>query len=260
MAAAFGRARAALWHLALVSLVALGVAGQANALNLTVAGNLSLQIATLDPVVIVGTPFLSAVNGSTGSAGDHLAKLPIGQGAFSTTGIVLPVTDPGAAPIGGIQVTVGNAAGTFDNSPEPFGGIVPLTGAAKVCLFGPCSAAVQNLTVPLAVVGNGGSTFVNNAVKITVIGAPWTTGTAQIGTITQMGGAHGPASTTSSTAAPSGTVSLVTPVFVSTNIPASAVVPVFAFADLHFVPEPGTLLLLGSGITGLVLFGRSRRS
>jgi hypothetical protein len=28
--------------------------------------------------------------------------------------------------------------------------------------------------------------------------------------------------------------------------------------DLHFVPEPGTLLLLGTGIAGLVLFGRTK--
>jgi hypothetical protein len=137
---------------------------------------------------------------------------------------------------------------------------MPLVGAAKVCLFGPCSAAVQNLTVPLGNVGSGGVSFVSAAVKITVIGSPWTTGTVAIGTITVMGGGHGPASLNSSTAAPSGVVTLVTPVFVSTNIPASAVVPVFGILSLHFVPEPGTLLLLGSGIAGLVLFGRTRQS
>jgi hypothetical protein len=97
-------------------------------------------------------------------------------------------------------------------------------------------------------------------VKITVIGSPWTTGTAMVADVTLTGEAHGPGSQTSSTAQASGFVRLVTPVFVSTNIPASAVVPVFAFIDLHFVPEPGTLLLLSSGIAGLVLFGRSRQS
>jgi hypothetical protein len=73
-----------------------------------------------------------------------------------------------------------------------------------------------------------------------------------------MGFAHGPASLTSSTANPSGQVQLVTPIFISTNIGASAVLPGFAILNLHFVPEPGTLMLLGSGIAGLVAFGRSR--
>jgi hypothetical protein len=50
----------------------------------------------------------------------------------------------------------------------------------------------------------------------------------------------------------------VTPIFISTNIGAFAVVPAFGFFNLHFVPEPGTLVLLGSGIAGLVAFGRSR--
>ena len=62
----------------------------------------------------------------------------------------------------------------------------------------------------------------------------------------------------SNTGAPSGIVTLVTPVFISTNIGASAVIPGFGILNLHFVPEPGTLMLLGSGIAGLVAFGRSR--
>ena len=129
-----------------------------------------------------------------------------------------------------------------------------ISGATKVCLFGPCSAAVANLTVPLNVAGIGGSANVTNAVNLTVIGAPWTTGTASIGTSTTMGGAA-PAS---STGMASGTVRLVTPVFVSTNIGASAVVPVFAILNMHFVPEPGTMVLLGAGIVGLVSYGRTR--
>ena len=52
----------------------------------------------------------------------------------------------------------------------------------------------------------------------------------------------------------------MTPVFLSINIGASAVVPIFGILDVHFIPEPGTLLLLGSGIARLVLFGRTRRA
>jgi hypothetical protein len=132
---------------------------------------------------------------------------------------------------------------------------MPLNGFAKVCLYSTgCASAGSNLSVPLSVVGQGGAVAVPGLVNLTVVGAPWTTGTVAIGTITQMGGV-GPAS---NTGAASGSVTLVTPIFISTNIGAFAVVPAFAFLSLHFVPEPGTLVLLGSGIAGLVAFGRNR--
>ena len=52
-----------------------------------------------------------------------------------------------------------------------------------------------------------------------------------------------------------------TPIFVSANA-GTGLEPQFLFGilDLHFVPEPATILLLGSGISLLVLFGRSRRA
>jgi hypothetical protein len=46
----------------------------------------------------------------------------------------------------------------------------------------------------------------------------------------------------------------------SLNLGVPQVVPTFGILDLHFVPEPSTLLLLGSGIAGLVLFGRTKRA
>jgi hypothetical protein len=115
------------------------------------------------------------------------------------------------------------------------------------------------LTVPLNPVGAGGAAFVSTLVNLTAVGAPWTAGTASVGTLSVAGFHHGPASLTSSAAQGSGSIRLVTPVFVSTNIGAAAVVPTFGILDLHFVPEPTTLLLLGSGIAGLVLYGRTKR-
>jgi len=231
--------------------LAVGVAGQANAAALGFVGAIGIQIATLAPIVLPGVG-TAIVNGST--SGGHINTLSIPGGVFATTGLVLPVTDPAAAPIKGLQATVANGTGAFSGG--TLAGVMPLVGATKVCLFGPCSAAVSNIAVPLGVVGAGGAAFVTAAVNLTVVGAPWTTGTVAVGTITAMGGAA-PASDTGMA---SGVVTLVTPIFVSTNIPASAVLPVFGILSMHFVPEPGTLVLLSSGIVGLVAFGRSSRN
>lgn len=232
--------------------LAMTVAGQAQAVNLGFTGGLAVQIATLAPVVIPGAG-TAVVNGS--GSGGHLTSLGIGASQFGISGFVLPVTDPAASPIKGVQVTAVNGSGEFSGSGGAgFGGVMPILGSAKVCLFGYCSASVANIAVPLTVVGSGGVTVVTGAVNLTVVGAPWTTGTAAIGTVTVMGGVN----PLSNTGANSGSVSLVTPVFISTNIGASAVLPAFAFLNLHFVPEPGTLVLVGSGIAGLVAFGRNR--
>jgi hypothetical protein len=248
-------------------LLTLGIAGQAHAIALGFTGTFTLQVATLlTSVPGAGT---AIANGSGGPG--HLSGLNLAGGEFATTGFVLPVTDPAVSPIRGIQVTVANGIGNFAGvGGAGFGGVMPLEGVAKVCLFGACNATGApmttyfpgdpfpgaNISVPLNVIGAGGVAAVGALVNVTVIGAPWTTGTAAVGTITAMGGV----SPLSNTGAASGNVTLVTPVFISTNIPSSSVVPSFGILQLHFVPEPGTLVLLGSGVAGLVAFGRSRRS
>jgi len=236
------------------SLLVFGLAGQAHAVALDYTGSISVAITGIAPIVFSGGG-TATVNNSAGAG--HLQALNVAASDVGISGFVLPVTDPAAFPIGGLQVTANNGTGNFGGSGGAgFGGVMPLVGGTKVCLFGPCSLAVANITVPLGVVGGGGVTTVKGAVNVTVIGAPWTTGTAVIGTLTAMGGV----SPLSNTGNPSGVVTLVTPVFISTNIGASAVLPAFGTFALHFVPEPGTLMLLGSGIAGLVAFGRSRRA
>jgi hypothetical protein len=76
---------------------------------------------------------------------------------------------------------------------------------------------------------------------------------------TVQGFVHGPASNTSSTAKLSGVIQVVTPTAVTTSLaPPNNFLPVFGFIRLHFIPEPGLILLLGSGIAGLVVLGRHR--
>jgi hypothetical protein len=240
-----------------VGALAFGTA-QAQAATLPFAGALSISLAGLAPLTALG-----AGNATVTTTGNHINTLNISASPFNAVGVLVPVTDPAAAPIKGIQATLHNAAGAFSGA--TLGGAMAVNGVTKVCLFKVCSNATANLSVPLSVVGGGGVVAVppgttTASIHVTVVGAPWTAGTAAVGTVTVMGFQHGPASGTSSTAANSGAIRLVTPIFVSTDIGPSAVVPGFGFLDLHFVPEPGTLLLLGSGIAGLVMFGRSKRS
>lgn len=130
-----------------------------------------------------------------------------------------------------------------------------------MCAFAACGSAIANIEVPLSLLG-GGTAIATPAggINQTVIGAPWTTGTAAVGAITRMGFVHGPASGTSSTAAASGTIQLVTPIFVSTSLGANPVFASFATLTLHFVPEPEMPVLITTGFGVLAIAARRKRS
>ena len=124
-------------------------------------------------------------------------------------------------------------------------------------------------------VGIGGLLTVggNTPIRISVEAAPWTiktataidqtddnTGAAAFHNVTRMGFAHGPASGTTTTAAPSGVLQIVTPSQIRTNLNLGSSKKLGAITELliHFIPEPGLLLLLGSGVVGLAVLGRNR--
>jgi hypothetical protein len=239
-----------------VGFIAMGVVGQAHAATLGFSGTIAIKLATLDPVLIDGTG-TAIVNGS-GVSG-HLTALQLSESQFAITDFVLPVTDTGVFPIVAIQITAQNAVGNFVGSGGAgFGGQMPLNGTAKVCLYGTCgtSGNISNLNVPLSVIGQGGTAFVKGSVSLTVVGAPWTTGTAAVGTLTQMGSVE-PAS---NTGAVGGNVKLVTPIFISTNIGSQSIVPGFGIMSLTLqTPEPGTLAAFSAAFVALVAVGISRR-
>lgn len=236
---------------AIVALAILASAtGAASAATLPFTGSFAISLAGLG----VGLPGAGAaeVDGL-----GHLGAWSVGEGAFATAGLVVPITTSAAAPIGGIQVTARNASGHFQRGSS---GEMAILGAAKVCVFGPCSSAVANLIVPLSVVGAGGTATVEGAINVTVIGAPWTTGTASIGTVTAVGWARGPNGLTSSTALPSGEIQLVTPIRIFTNLANDyASISAFGVLSLHFVPEPTTLALVGGGLAAAAAFGRRKQ-
>jgi hypothetical protein len=186
----------------LLGVVVLANAVASGAASLPFTSTLAIRIGQIDPAVIGGNG-IADVNGS-GSAG-HLTELSIPSSPWAATGAALDVTAPGLFPIFGMRLTAHNDAGSFSGvGGAGFGGVMPLLGAAKVCLYGECGTTgnIANLSIPLAVVGEGGFVGNGGAVQITTVGAPWTTGTAAIGTLTTMGGVS-PLSNTAATSGPS---------------------------------------------------------
>ena len=153
-----------------------------------------------------------------------------------------------------------------------------LSGVAKVCFtFGsPPGCITTFVPLPLTPTGGGAGfgiggtrTATASGPSVTLQNAPWTLGQPTMtlhtpaSTITSPvlpgGFVLGPASATSSAARPSGVVQLVTASKVFTNLTgAFPEVPLSGVLTLHFVPEPGTLLLLGLAVAGLAALGRRR--
>jgi hypothetical protein len=272
-----------------LSLVFLSIVapGSARAGTLDFTGTLELAIPYGSPSI----PYSSGWErlripgaGSASVADDgsfHLLSLLLPRGAFGPITTSIPMTN--SATFNSVIFTdVGNLAGSFTgiSGGPPGSGAMGLSGIAKLCFAFSTPACFGHIPLPLAPTAGGagfgiGGTRTSatqhfNFVKVTLKHAPWTIGqpvmtlhTPNSNVISPPlpgGFAHGPASLTSSTARLSGALQLVTVTKVFTNlITGFPEIPAVGILNLHFVPEPGTALLLGSGVAALGVIARRRR-
>ena len=155
---------------------------------------------------------------------------------------------------GNALVLTGNDPGTFTGA--PLKGTMGLHGQLKLIAYG----GVTLLGIPLSVVGVPGAVAYNSAygVNLTAVGAAWTAGTAMLTLPTTMGGSR----TTSfagydNRVNGAGTVQLVTPIRFDSNIAGAQVI--WSSLRITYVPEPGSLSLLGAGTLILAAVGRRAR-
>jgi len=255
------------------------IAGPAGAKTLDWHGTMDLELwgggATSQTFQGSG---VATVNDSSGSA--HLSTLRL-AGGISGSGVI-PISDPETTgTIKSVQVVsarlgTGTLSGISGAPPINPPAAIPIPGFARVCIFQADCAA----NLPLDLTENNGNTGIGvgglitlggqGTIRISIEGAPWTlatvsrihqTNNGNFKTLSRVGFVHGAASgADSSTATPSGVIQLIAPQQVATEgVPGNSTrQALFSTLTLHFIPEPGLLLLIGSGVVGLGLVGRHR--
>jgi hypothetical protein len=275
----------------LVLVAAIAAASSASAEKLLFYGVHKVQFSNIGQAVVSGSGTgLATVNGSAGLG--HLNTLQLTTNFASIEGVI-DITDPVVTAGGIVEIRLTSVkldpaagggvfapiSGALQNTSVALTqNTVPEAGFVRICLFVKgCGGAVLTQDLSQTVngvrtgVGVGGVVTIGafGPIRISILGAPWTVKTVSVSNrtsnegitnYTKRGFAHGPASLTSSTAVTSGVIQLVSPSQqivqgVPGNSDKSGNINIL---NLHFIPEPGLLLLLGTGAAGLVVLGRRR--
>jgi hypothetical protein len=243
----------------ILAIAAFFVATTANAAPVlrTVNATMSVAIQGLDAIGITGTGTVT-VDTVTGTI-----VIPAGL-VNLTAKVVVPVTASSAITSLSAKVisnqagtlSVGGATGQLPGEVCPAGLPACVAGGGvggKMGLTGGINVVIVPMVVVIpvdlndALVGQGGSTNI----PFSIDAAAWTTG---VGIVTTP---NGTVPITGTGSIGGSMVTFVTPTFVSAL---GNLLPLFTTLKLDFgaVPEPGTLLLLGAGVAGLIVVGRRR--
>lgn len=278
-----GGARRALIGGAIAALIA-GAPGEGEATALSVDATLTVEYGLTDPVDLnaVGVAVVNPVVG-----GEQLVSLQVGRIFFGDSDPV-PFTTPSVTALvksydlrdvsgqGGFFFDLSHAA----TSPAKLTqNTLPIAGIARICLF--FSGCLSDFTLEVNLtenatrgIGIGGTIIASTPITptpltLTFHHQPWQLAPATLlqstasglATVMATGYVRGPLSNTSTAAKVGGTIQLIAPSQVYTQgVPGgkSDTQALFTRMTLHFVPEPGSLLLLGPGAAGLALLGYRR--
>jgi hypothetical protein len=279
--------------LLITAIMVLGIVGNASAAVLNWEGTNIIRIGDLADGVFTGGG-VATINGSSGTIPAHLQTLRLAASRGNIGGEeTVFVTDPEVSAnlivsvqFIGVELGTGTfspISGALSSTATGAGGRLPVSGLVKLCLFStdcvdfgglPLTTIVDGTTVGVGIGGLLTFTIFGGFARLSVEANPWSiktvtlvdeqttpvNGAKVIVPLTFRGFAHDPASGTTNTAAVGGVVQLVSASQIVSTLVAGSNAKIGSGQTLlvRFIPEPGMLLLIGSGAAGLALLGRKR--